>query len=68
MTSQDFLQHASECDSIKQIVFVNPNAKNIVEEFAHRTHVKELLFLLGDKVLALLLKILEQILLKKFAN
>jgi hypothetical protein len=68
MTSQDFLEKVSQCDSIKQIIYVNPNAKNDVQEFAHRTHVKELLFLLGEKVANLLLKILEQILIKKYAN
>jgi hypothetical protein len=68
MTSQDFLEKVAQTDSIKQIVYVNPSAKAVVAEFAHRTHVKELLFLLGTKVIDLLIKILEQILFKKFAH
>jgi hypothetical protein len=66
MTSTDFLEHCAQQDSIKKIVFQNPNAKKDVEEFAHRTHIKELLFLLGTKVVELLVKILEQLLIKKY--
>jgi hypothetical protein len=68
MTSEDFLQHASNDTTVINIVSIAPGAKETVEKFAHRQHIKALLYVFGEKILTLLLTVLQTILIKKYGN
>jgi hypothetical protein len=68
MNSAQFLEHCSNDTTVIHYVAVAPGAKDTVEKFAHRQHIKALLYVFGEKIITILLTLLQTILIKKYGN